>query len=439
MRALLMRSFFASCLGASLLAQGTMFEPGAAMNLGAPAGANDFSATLTEDELYMVFASNRAGGMGGYDLYETNRPGVTAPFAPPQPLPQLNSVGQDYEPTLVRLPGGQFELYFVSTRPGPSPSSVWVSVGAPGAWGPPQPAPGGLNVNGWAHDDPYITDDGLTMFLTSDGGGTAGGGADIYTSTRPVTSPGAPWTPPQPFAPANSPQFDHSPLPESNGNILFFSSTRAGGGGGSSDIWVTSLDHNTNSWTPPLPVTGTNTANWESNMWRSGITGRIYVSRFIPGGARLFCDCWRLTFLFIPRCIVSYVVPKIVWLAPFWPQVVWCRRWIWRLGVVVRIEFFDWWLFNGGLVGTLLSLTPGVPLPSGLPEIGTLALPPSGLIVHAFSLLGPDGRASSTLAIPANPIFIGLPLHVQGVLLNGSPAPGMPMLNWSEPGDAIIQ
>ncbi|MBK8099457.1 MAG: PD40 domain-containing protein [Planctomycetes bacterium] len=424
-------------LGALLRAQTPMFEPGTAMNLGGVTGSDDFSPTLSEDELYMVFASNRPGGAGGYDLYETSRPSVTAPFAPPQPIVALNTAAAEYEMSLVSLPGGQFELYFVRAT---TASQVFVAQGAPFAWGPAVLVPGGPNQAGWANDDPYVTDDGLTMFFTSNGGGTAGGGADIYTSQRPVASPGAPWSPPQPFAPANSPQFDHSPLPESNGNIVYFSSTRPGGGGGSSDIWVTSLDHNTNQWTAPIAVTELNTADWESNMWRSGLTGRIFVSRFITGGARIFCDCWRATFLFIRRCVVSYVVPKIQW-TPLWPRIIWCRRWIWRLGTIVIIEFFDWWPFNNGLVGTLLALggAPSTPFPSGLPEEGTLGLPPGGLVVHAFSLLTPEGRATSQLAIPPSPSLAGLPLKIQGVLLNGAPAPGMPMLIWSEPGDAVLQ
>lgn len=414
-----------------------MFEPGTAMNLGSPAGSDDFSPTLNVDETYMVFSSNRPGGLGGYDLYETQRPSVGAPFAPPQLLVSLNSSANEWEPSLVRIGPNQFELYFVSTRPGgPSGSSIYVSQGQPGNWGPPQLVPGGPNQPGWLNDDPYITDDRLTMFFTSNGGGTAAGGADIYVSRRPAI--GASWGPPAPFAPANSAAFDHSPVPESNGNIVFFSSTRAGGGGGQSDLWVTSLDNNTGQWTAPIAITELNTPNWESNMWRSGLTGRIYVSRFIPGGGRIFCDCWRVTFLFIRECIVSFVVPKILWLPPFWPQIIWCRFWIWRINTIIIFEWYDWWN-TGGLLGTLLSFNVAGPIPTGLPEAGTLALPPSLLFTHSFTLLSPEGRSTSQLALPNNPALAGTPIAVQGVLFNPAPAPGMPTLVWSEPGRAVIQ
>ena len=38
-------------------------------------GSSNFSPTVSESELYMVFASDRPGGQGGYDLYETIRNG----------------------------------------------------------------------------------------------------------------------------------------------------------------------------------------------------------------------------------------------------------------------------------------------------------------------------------------------------------------------------
>lgn len=424
-------------LANSLHGQIPMFEPGAAMALGAPPGTDDRSPTLNGDETVLIFASNRIGSF--FDIFLSTRPSVGAPFSPPVPEAALNSGFDDRDPQLVQVAPGVFELWFVSSRPGGAgPSSIWVSRGAPGAWSPPTLAPGtpGPNLPGWSNRSPALTDDGLTMYFTSDGGGAAAGGADIYVVRRPSLA--APWGLPAPFGPANSPAVDESPAVEANGNIIWFASTRGGGGGGGRDIWVTSLDNGTNLWQPAMAVTEFNTPFDEGPMWRNGLSGRMFLTRGSPVGARLFCDCWRLTSLWIRDCPVRNVMPRRNWLPVFWPRLFWLRRWDWRIGRTVVIEWFDWWLFTTPTpVVTLLSAQAGAPFPSGLPEEGTLALDPSLLVTLGFSFVSPEGQATLPIPIPPNQSLIGLPIAVQGVLYN--PTGGsMPTLIWSEPGEAVF-
>ena len=70
--------------------------------------------TLTSDELFIVFASDRPGGAGDYDLWYARRPDRDAQFGPAQPLPVVNSSVLDTEPCIT----DDGELFFSSARGG---------------------------------------------------------------------------------------------------------------------------------------------------------------------------------------------------------------------------------------------------------------------------------------------------------------------------------
>ncbi|RLB50957.1 MAG: hypothetical protein DRJ42_17840 [Deltaproteobacteria bacterium] len=81
--------------------------------------AVDANASLSSDELFVVFTSNRGGGAGGYDLYFARRLASTDDFAAPEPVPVVNTPDLDWEPCL----GRDGYLYFSSNRPGGMGSS----------------------------------------------------------------------------------------------------------------------------------------------------------------------------------------------------------------------------------------------------------------------------------------------------------------------------
>jgi hypothetical protein len=395
---------------------GTYFTGPSPINELNLAGSNSFSPTLTEDELYLVFASDRPGGQGSYDLYETRRPNVDAPWAPPQPLPLLNSSGADYEPN-ISYDG--LEMYFISTRPGGiGASDIYVTrrpaTNAP--WGPPQNIGPPLNGPGIANDDPYLTQDGLSMYFTSGGAG----GADVYTATRPAI--GAPWGNKQPVAAANSAQFDHSPLPEgNNGEVLWFSSTRPGGGG-SSDFWMTSRDPVTGLYDPPILIPDINSTDWDSNAWSSGVTGRLYVSRVVGGFSQLWIVCRRITIVWIYECVISFWVRVgIQWFPPP-PRWIWQRVWIVRLvGVVIRIRWYRWFRWPlGGISALLISpviQNPPIPAFTVLPGgEGGIMLNPAFAMTQTLSIVLPGNSAGLEgvdLPVPPDPSLAGFELHMQ--------------------------
>jgi hypothetical protein len=76
---------------------------------------NDVGITLTNDGLVAYFASDRAGGAGGMDLYRAARAAQSDPFSTPELLSDLNTSADDAAPQLTA--DGQ-ELFFVSDRNG---------------------------------------------------------------------------------------------------------------------------------------------------------------------------------------------------------------------------------------------------------------------------------------------------------------------------------
>ncbi|MEO8181843.1 MAG: hypothetical protein ABI895_23665 [Deltaproteobacteria bacterium] len=85
--------------------------------------AHEGRATLSRDELSIIFTSNRPGGGGVLDLWSATRPNASSPFGPATNLAGVNSAGDDLDPHLTQ--DGR-ELYFASNRGGRS--ELWLAV-----------------------------------------------------------------------------------------------------------------------------------------------------------------------------------------------------------------------------------------------------------------------------------------------------------------------
>ena len=76
----------------------------------------DTRLTITANGLTIYFTSNRAGGLGGIDIWTASRKTPHSPFCTPVNLgSMINSSADDRSPSMTT--NGQ-ELYFTSTRPG---------------------------------------------------------------------------------------------------------------------------------------------------------------------------------------------------------------------------------------------------------------------------------------------------------------------------------
>jgi hypothetical protein len=142
----------------------------------------------TGDGLSLMFASARPTGMGGNDIYVTDRDSLGSPWKAPVMLPApINSPNADFCPT----PAYGRSLFFVSDRPtnaGPTPpcggGDMYISRQSPsGAWSEPVMLdcyPDGPNFPG-AERSPSLVQTwfGTFLFYSSTGLGT---NHDIYMS-----------------------------------------------------------------------------------------------------------------------------------------------------------------------------------------------------------------------------------------------------------------
>lgn len=181
-------------------------------------GSNDETPRFSADGLTLFFASNRAGGLGGLDIYRVRRTSLTAAWGLPEHCPNESTTGTDKwfmpcaagntyltilgndigEGTIGSPPTVNAQLsdptgsetgtflspdcltvYFASTRSGTN--QIWrsarPSIGA--AWSAPEMVTDFAALGG-AQEDPWVSADQRTFVLVSNVRGTK----DVYISTR---------------------------------------------------------------------------------------------------------------------------------------------------------------------------------------------------------------------------------------------------------------
>jgi len=96
------------------LADGGFAAPTAVAGTGLTTGDNRFAA-VTNDQLVMYFASNRAGGQGGFDVWMTTRASTSVPFDAPRVVPEVSSTSDE---NVDWISSDRCRLYFSSSRSG---------------------------------------------------------------------------------------------------------------------------------------------------------------------------------------------------------------------------------------------------------------------------------------------------------------------------------
>jgi len=92
--------------------------------------ANDQHATIRKDGREIFFSSNRAGGLGGFDVWTSTRRSVHDPWSPPEDIgAPVNTASTDQQPSLSS--DGR-TLVFASNRPGGlGGSDLWIATRTP--------------------------------------------------------------------------------------------------------------------------------------------------------------------------------------------------------------------------------------------------------------------------------------------------------------------
>ncbi len=183
-------------------------------------GVSDETPRFSDDDLTLYFASARAGGLGGLDIYRVIRTarGPGGVWGMPQPVPGVSTGGTDKwfmpcsrnstyltilgndvaEGTIGGPPAVATDLnaatgtetgtflsqdcltaYFASTRSGTNQIYVTTRSSLGATWSMPVPVTDFQTLGG-AQEDPWVSPDLRTFVLVSN----VGGSKDVYISTR---------------------------------------------------------------------------------------------------------------------------------------------------------------------------------------------------------------------------------------------------------------
>ena len=227
----------------------TLTDPwGPPQNLGSVINTadNDAGPSLSLDGRSLYFISNRPGGLGGNDIYVARRQDKhdDLSWQPPVHLGNpVNSAANDVTPQpFVDRKTGTTILYFTSNRPGGlGANDIYASeLGPDGTFGVAMLVAELSSPQG--DQGTAIRRDGLEMIMASDRPGTMGL-LDLWVSTRLRTSD--PWLPPVNLgATVNGTGNDAGAELSFDGTTLYFHSAERPGnvGGPFFDIWVATRD-----------------------------------------------------------------------------------------------------------------------------------------------------------------------------------------------------
>ena len=184
--------------------------------------------TISGDGRILVFASDRAGGLGSFDLWMSTRASESEPFAEPVHLGgDINSTNTDRAPCLSE--DGLTLIVSSAREGGEGRCDLWIttrsSIEAP--FGPILNLGANINSTQW-DESAALSSDGLTLiFGRMD---ESKPDQDLMISSRPSRS--------EPFGPAsslgptiNTPDYEFQPTVSRDGRFLFFQSSRPGGPG----------------------------------------------------------------------------------------------------------------------------------------------------------------------------------------------------------------
>jgi hypothetical protein len=257
--------------------------PGTSASLNTPALEGCAFIAQRDDVLY--FASNRAGGLGGLDIWYSVR-NEAGGWGDPVNLAAVNSPADDLCPTAHR--NGK-DLLFVSNRVGEvtcGGTDIYATrMHRKHGWSTPHNLGCGVNSSG-DEAGPYLLEDDLYFSSTRAGGfapdppGATTGDGDIYVSAFDDGSYGAPALVPGLNTAAN----DLRPNLRRDGREIFFDSNRTGGQG-MLDLWTSTRTSKADPWSTPANL-GPN-VNSSANDLRASLSWdakTLYFGSTRPGG-----------------------------------------------------------------------------------------------------------------------------------------------------------
>lgn len=233
---------------------------GTAENIGAPidlAASDEGGASFTKDGRTLFFISNRAGGVGRYDIWISHWNDATLAWDPPvNPGPTVNSPVGEFTPAISR---DEHWLFFASNRPGSMGqrdlyAAYRQHTDDDTGWEP------AFNLGPAVNSS--FDDFGVTYYPGDEGGqpqlffsSTRGGNFDIYMAEL---NPDGSFAQPVLITELATAANEFLPAIRHDGLELVFSSNRPGGAGGD-DMWVSMRQSVFDVWSEPVNAgTGVN-------------------------------------------------------------------------------------------------------------------------------------------------------------------------------------
>jgi hypothetical protein len=228
--------------------------------------ASDSSLAFSSDSLTAYVSSGRSPTVGGFDLFAFTRTAVGQSFANPMPLANVNTVDDERSP---RPTADGLKLFYFTNHASAGAYDIAVATRATvlTAFGAGAPL---AVVNSDAGEvDPFLTKDEAHLYFASD---RAGGlqGYDIYVSDF---TPSGSLNTPRLVAELSSTGNDGNPVLSDDGLTVFISSDRGGNG----DIWVAHRTSTSDGFGTPTAVAELNTTSLDFPILLSSDGCTLYL------------------------------------------------------------------------------------------------------------------------------------------------------------------
>jgi hypothetical protein len=220
----------------------------------------DDDPTMTGDGLELYFNSTRPGGSGGGDIWVSMRASVTDPWQAPVPVTSVNDTGSETTPGVT---ADGLELYIGSNRAGGlGGTDIYVSTRTTrsDAWSTPVRVTELSTASAEHGVQPSAS--GLAIVFNSDRNGTT----QLFIATR--ASRTAPWGAPVQMSELASGDEADASLAADERAIVFQSGMRPGNLGGS-DLHLAQRVSATVAFEQPVPLIELNSAANDSDGWLS--------------------------------------------------------------------------------------------------------------------------------------------------------------------------
>jgi hypothetical protein len=258
------------------------------VNLGAVINstASDQGPAISKDGLTLYFHSNRSGGLGGFDMYVSQRASVDDAWGLPLNLgPAVNTTFDEGNPALSR---DEHFLFFQSVRPGGLGGvDLWVAYREHTHddfdWQTPVNLGAGVNSTADDNAPSYLENDELgaaQLYFVSSRPGL--GGQDIYVSNQLLDGS---FGPASLVADLSTPSTDSRPSIRHDGREIIFQSNRPGSLSTALDLWVAIRASALDGWSTPVNLgSSVNTTAIDNNAHLSSNRLTLFLSSDRLGG-----------------------------------------------------------------------------------------------------------------------------------------------------------